>query len=236
MPPDLDLPKIAAIALIFFAWSLYGPILKIIGRGTLNHQLHAVRRSWMNMHMRTARDHRVFDAILMGHIMNSISFFGSATLLVLAGLVGTMVNVAALHAVVTALKFVSPMSEELFAVYLAVLTSALGVSFFSFVYALRKLAYTLAMMGGMGPAPGDDSASQIMEEQTARVLTEAVKSLNNGIRGYYFAVAALFLFVGPYTCMAMTLAMAFVLYYRQAFSPTAKAIATYVDAMKRRDA
>ena len=36
-----------------------------------------------------------------------------------------------------------------------------------------------------------------MIAQTAVVLTESVKSLNNGIRGFYFAVASLFLFVGP---------------------------------------
>jgi len=235
MPPDLDLPKIAAIALIFSAWALYGPILGLIGRGTLNLQLHAVRRSWMHMLISTARDHRTFDALMMGHIMNSISFFGSATLLVLAGLVGSLANVNDLYGVVRELKFVGTMSVELFTLYLTVVTTALGVSFFSFVYALRKLAYTLAMIGGLGEAPGDDPQSQIMVAETATVLTEAVKSLNNGIRGYYFAVSALFLFIGPYACMLMTLVMASILYSRQAFSRTAKAIAIYVDAIKKRD-
>jgi uncharacterized membrane protein len=234
MPPDLDPPKLAAIALIFLAWGLYGPILGLIGRGTLNLQLHDVRRNWMNMLVKTARDHRVLDGILLGHIMNSTSFFGSATLLVLAGLMGTLVNVSSLHGLVSGLKFVTPLSQELSALYLAVIITALTISFFSFVYALRKLAYTLAMIGGLGPAPGDDAKSQIMEAETATVLTEAVKSLNNGIRGYYFAFASLFLFVGPYACMAVTLLMAGILYYRQAFSPTARAIGRYVDAMKGR--
>ena len=43
-----------------------------------------------------------------------------------------------------------------------------------------------------------------MGEQTARVLTEAVRSINNGIRGFYYAMAALFLFAGPYACIAAT--------------------------------
>ncbi len=35
-----------------------------------------------------------------------------------------------------------------------------------------------------------------MGEATARVLTEAVRSINSGIRGFYYSIAALFLFTG----------------------------------------
>ena len=63
------------------------------------------------------------------------------------------------------------------------------------------------------------------------VLTEAVKSLNNGIRGYYFAVASLFLFVGPWQAVFMTLLISCVLLYRQGFSSEALAIERYVEAM-----
>ena len=71
-----------------------------------------------------------------------------------------------------------------------------------------------------------------MGEQSAVVLTEAVRSINTGIRGFYYAVAALFLFAGPYACIAATLAITALLYYRQLFSPTAVAIAKYVDVLK----
>ena len=94
LPNDLDLPRILAIALIFAMWGLYGPILRALGRGTLNAQLHVVRMRWMRMLLQTHRDHRAFDALMMGHISNSMAFFGSATLLVLAGLLGTMANIS----------------------------------------------------------------------------------------------------------------------------------------------
>ena len=60
-------------------WGLYGPILSALGRGTLNAQLHVVRMRWMRMLLQTHRDHRTFDALMMGHISNSMAFFGSAT-------------------------------------------------------------------------------------------------------------------------------------------------------------
>jgi uncharacterized membrane protein len=231
LPDDLDFLRLFAIGFLFAMWALYGPILRTLGRGTLNAQLHVVRQRWMRMLLQTPRDHRTFDAVLLGHISNSMSFFGSATLLVLAGLLGTLANISHLYASVLELKFVPIISLELFAIYFATLTFIMAVCFFSFTYALRKLSYTLAMIGGLSEAPGHDSNSQVMVAQTATVMTEAVKSLNNGIRGYYFAIAALFLFAGPYHCIFMTAVMSGLLLYRQGFSTTALAIERYVDAM-----
>ena len=230
-PNDLDLTRVIAIALLFLMWSLYGPILNILGRGTLNAQLHVVRERWMRMLLKTHREHRTFDAVMMGHISGSMSFFGSATLIVLAGLIGTPASISRVYAAMMEVKFIPIISLELFTVYFTAITVIMAISFFSFTYALRKLAYTIAMIGGLNEAPGDNPQSQIMISQTATVMTEAVKSLNNGIRGYYFVVAAIFLFAGPYYCIFMTLLTSFILLYRQGFSTTALAIERYVDAM-----
>lgn len=233
LPVDLSLPEAAAIVLIFALWALYSRLLAAFGKGSLNSQLHVVRLRWLDMHHGMARQHRVFDAFMLGNIANSISYFGSATLLVLAGLVSTLVNVNQIYAMTRELKFLAPMSPDLFALHAAVLTLILALSFFSFTYALRKMSYTFAMLGGLQDAPAESMQSRVMVEQVATVLTEAVRSINTGIRGFYYAVAALFLFAGPYLCMAATLAITAVLFYRQMFSPTARAIGKYVDALHR---
>jgi uncharacterized membrane protein len=88
------------------------------------------------------------------------------------------------------------------------------------------------MLGGLQATPAETEQSRIMGEQAATVLTEAVRSINNGIRGFYYAIAALFLFAGPYAAIVATLAVTALLFYRQLFSPTAVAIARYVDALK----
>ncbi len=233
LPNDLDLPRIIAIVLLFSMWALYSPILSALGRGTLNAQLHVVRMRWMRMLLQTHRDHRAFDALMMGHISNSMAFFGSATLLVLAGLLGTLANISHLYGAAMEVKFVPIVSLELFTAYFITLTVIMAICFFSFTYALRKLSYTLAMMGGLSEATGDDPNSKTMILETATVMTEAVKSLNNGIRGYYFAVAAIFLFAGPYYYIFMTVVMSGLLLYRQGFSTTALSIERYVDAMNQ---
>jgi uncharacterized membrane protein len=233
LPSDFGLPHAAAVALIFALWGFYTPILRLIGRGSLNSQLHAVRLRWLQMHQGIEREHRVFDAILLGHISNSISYFGSGTLIVLAGLVSALANVNSVYVLTRGLKVVDPgMSSELFTLYFALLTLILAMCFFSFTYALRKMAYTFAMLGGLQATRADSLEARVMGEQSAVVLTEAVRSINSGIRGFYYAVASLFLFAGPYVAIVATLAITGLLYYRQLFSPTAIAIARYVDVLK----
>lgn len=234
VPRDFGLAHATAIVLILALWGFYTPILGLLGRGSLNSQLHAVRMRWLQVHQSTDREHRVFDAILLGHISNSISYFGSGTLLVLAGLVGALANVNSVFNLTRSLAFIDhTMSLQLFTLCVFLLAAILAQCFFSFTYALRKMAYTFAMLGGLQSTKGDSAEARVMGEQSAVVLTEAVRSINTGIRGYYYAVAAMFLFAGPYACIAATLAITALLYYRQLFSPTAAAIARYVDVLKQ---
>ena len=231
LPSDLDGPRLIALLLIFAMWLLYGPILTVLGRGTLNAQLHVVRLRWMRMLLESHRENRVFDGILLGQLSGTMSFFGSATLIVLAGLVGTLASINRVHASLSEMAFFPPISLNLFTTYFVALTLIMAFSFFSFTYALRKLGYTIALIGGLNEARHKNAHSEVMIAQTAIVLTEAVKSLNHGIRGYYFSVAALFLFAGPYPAIIMTLGIAIVLMYRQGFSMEALAIERYVAAM-----
>ncbi|RPH73575.1 MAG: DUF599 family protein, partial [Hyphomicrobiales bacterium] len=234
LPEGFGLPQAVAVALLFGLWGFYTQILKVIGRGSLNSQLHAVRLRWLQMHQGIDREHRVFDAILLGHISSSISYFGSGTLIVLAGLVSALANVNSVFLLTRGLHFIDQnMSRELFTLYFSILTLMLAMCFFAFTYALRKMAYTFAMLGGLQASPAHNEETRIMGEQAAIVLTEAVRSINNGIRGFYYAIAALFLFSGPYVCIAATVVITAILYYRQMLSPTARAIATYVAALKR---
>jgi uncharacterized membrane protein len=235
LPADLDFWRFAALALIFLMWTSYGPILRMLGRGTLNEQLHSVRVKWMRMSLNSKRESRVFDGILLGQISSAMSFFGSATLIVLAGLVGTLASINRVYAALNELPFFPPISLGLFTLYFATLTLIMAASFFAFTYAMRKLAYTLAMIGALNEAPAHDPESQEMIAQTATVLTQAVRSMNTGIRGFYYAVSTLFLFVSPMVSITMTLFMSFILYYRQGLSTEALAIERYVDAMNRHE-
>ena len=233
LPIDFGWPHAIAVTLILGLWGFYSSILGTFGKGSLNTQLHAVRQRWLQVHQGVGREHRVIDAILLGHISSSISYFGSATLIILAGLLSAMVNIGRIYAVTRDLKFLAPMTLDLFTFNFALVTLILVLCLFAFTYALRKMAYTFALLGGLEVTVADTPEARIMGEQTARVLTEAVRSINNGIRGFYYAIAALFLFAGPWISIGATLLITGLLYYRQLFSPSAIAIGRYVEALKR---
>ena len=68
LPYDFDALHFTALGLIFLMWWLYTPVLTLLGRGTLNEQLHVVRLKWLLMLIRSRRENRVFDAIMLGQM------------------------------------------------------------------------------------------------------------------------------------------------------------------------
>ena len=118
---------------------------------------------------------------------------------------------------------------------LAIVGIILAVAFFLFTYSLRKLIYTSAMLGGLPEDPPKGARRDGLVETTAIVLTEAVKSFNSGIRGYYFAVAALVLFIGPVQSIATSLLVIILLLWRQMSTRTARAIERYVELLESDD-
>src|SRR5699024_2489754 len=79
-----------ALFLFFIAWLGYGPILGVIARrsGSLNDDMLVVRDSWMTA--MTHREIRLIDSQLMGHSINSASFFASTNLLLIAAVAGIL--------------------------------------------------------------------------------------------------------------------------------------------------
>lgn len=230
LPEDFTLLQGIAIACLFVPWLCYSLILDMISRGSLNRQLSIVRMRWLKLSVRRAQ--KPFDAILLGHIVNSIAFFGSATMIVMAGLATLFINVKSVYSTTSELLFIEPSSLALFVIHVIVLTMVLTLSFFSFTYALRKMIYVLALVGALPEGELDahaDACRGQMVESAAVVLSEALVTFNFGIRGYYYAVASLGLFVSPWLCIAMAFGVTAILMYRQIATKTSAAVQTYVD-------
>lgn len=230
LPSDFSLAHALAVTLLFLSWFCYPVFLRRYGRGSLNSQLIVVRQYWISAATRRAA--KPFDAVLLGHITNSIAFFGSATLLVLAGVLSTFASVKSIHTTVSELHFVDDTSLELFALEIGLLALVLALCFFSFTYSLRKLIYTIALLGALPDIEDNCPTQDRLINGLNVVLSEAIKTFNFGIRGYYYAIATLCLFVSPMACIAATIIVTFILMFRQLATPTAHAIQDYVDAAR----
>ena len=77
----------AALALFLLCWLFYEPLLGVVSRrsGSLNSDMKVVREVWMRA--MTGREIRLVDSQLLGHTINSASFFASANLLLMLVLI-----------------------------------------------------------------------------------------------------------------------------------------------------
>ncbi len=212
----------AAVALFILCWLGYEPVLRVLSRrfGTLNQDMELVRQVWMSV--MTRREIRLVDSQLMGHSINSASFFASTNLLLIAAVAGILFGgEAALRgfAAVGAEAVPLPLLEAKLALILACLVRGL----LDFIWSIRQLNYTLAVIGSV---PEQDEALDraALGRAAGDLINPALASFSQGVRAYYFALAAAAWLMGPLWLGAGVIAAFALLIWRQEGSPAARAI------------
>ncbi|MGQ3040097.1 MAG: DUF599 domain-containing protein [Brevundimonas sp.] len=212
----------AALALFFLCWLGYDPLLKVLAHrtGTLNDDMAIVRRVWMTA--MTHREMRLVDSQLMGHSINSASFFASTNLLLIAAVAGILFGgQSALEgfASVGAEPVPMPVLEAKLALILICLVRGL----LDFIWALRQMNYTLALIGA-APEAHTEADRVALGEAATNLLNPALSAFSQGVRGYYFALAAAAWLFGSAWLAAGVAAAFCLLVWRQSASPAARAI------------
>jgi uncharacterized membrane protein len=213
-----------ALILFFICWLGYDPLLRLIARrsGSLNSDMLIVRDAWMTA--MTHREIRLMDSQLMGHSINSASFFASTNLLLIAAVAGILFDgEAALQGF--AAVGAEPVTTRILEAKLALVLVCLARGFLDFIWSLRQMNYTLALIGA-APEIHTEADRAAYGHAVAQVLNPALSGFSQGVRGYYFALAAAAWLFGP-LWLALGVISAFaLLVWRQAASPAAQAIRT----------
>jgi uncharacterized membrane protein len=215
---------IAALTLFAIGWLLYQPALKRLSRrgGVINTDMTVVRRRWMiNM---AARENRFLDSQLMGHALSSASFFASANLIVIAAAAGALFRSDTTYQTVAHMAVTEAGPRWLFQAKLALVVLALARGLLDFIWAIRQMNYTLAAIGAAPPTSSPPAALKAYGDAAAAVLNPALSSFNNGVRGYYFALAAAAWMLGPWAMIAAVLLAVALLYARQVGSSAARGV------------
>lgn len=244
LPADFSLLDLTALGWLFLAWAVHGLAVDkgLFGAASLNAHMQGVRRAWMRNML--DRENRMMDSMLLGHLITSVSFFASTTVLVLAGLIGVMAAAEDAHRVVMDLGFTRPGSRALFEMKLLAIALIFVFAFFAFTWSIRQFNYTVALLGAFplrGPAKdgqplGPPSPEmELLVTETAGVLSRAVRAFNSGLRCYYFAFATLGWFVGPEMFMALVAGVMLLLLARQFRSGSYAAVKRYAAALGAKD-
>jgi uncharacterized membrane protein len=221
----LELCGLGLFLILFFG---YPRIADLSGRGkNVNSLMHEVRRTWMQRLME--RPDRIVDAALTGHTVNSMSFFSSATILVVAGLIGVLGQAEEAQKVLSGWVFVAHSSATLFQLKIIGLIAIFVYGFFRFTWALRQYNYCCTLIGAAPLAKNDYPHRIELADQMARIYTSALTSFGGGIRCYYFALAWLAWLIDPWAFILATIGVMLVLLRRQVVSHSARAIQRYVE-------
>lgn len=231
----MQIADLIALSVFGLAWLFYEPLLNAFGKkrgGVLNTDMTVIRSAWMtNM---TGREVRLMDGQLLGHALNSASFFASSNLLLIAAAAGALFGGDTTFRSVSSLEVVKTSSRMVFEMQLALVLLTLARGLLDFIWSIRQLNYCLAAMGAT-PEPLPEAERAGFGAVLARLLNPALGSFNSGVRGYYFALAAAAWLFGPWAFIAATVGAVGLLFWRQRNSPAAVAIHDFRRMLETRD-
>ena len=219
----LSWPDMAALAIFVVLWLGYEPLVRRLskGRGSLHRDMDVVRSGWMRT-MARRPESRLIDANLMGHTINSASFFASANLILIAAAAGALVGGEGIRGLAS-LTLTEPAPQWLFELKLGLVVLTLARGLLDFIWAIRQMNYWLAAVGSV-PDPTPEKDRERWGEVLGALLNPALTSFSAGVRAYYFALAAAAWLLGPVPFAVAAVAATVLLAWRSSKSPAAGAM------------
>lgn len=216
---------IAASLFFLLSWAGYAMFAEWRARSvpTLHSTMDGYRREWMVRMIE--RDNRMVDVNIMRNLTRSSQFFASTTMLVLGALIALLGYVQQAMDVVSGLPFTVKASQRLLEIKIVLLVLIFVYAFFKFSWAIRQLGFCSTLIGAAPRQPKDNPEQYAADiNRLALVTSYAGTNFNQGLRSYYFALAAMTWFLHPYLMMIATAWVVYVLYHREFESRTLYAL------------
>jgi uncharacterized membrane protein len=211
---------VAALVLLVTAWAAYQWYADYgrPSRPQLGREMDRFVRGWIERMVE--RDNRMVDVNVLRNLMRSSQFFASTTMLILGALVALMGYAERAASVVAELPFGQQVSIRLWELKILVLLLIFVYAFFKFSWSLRQFGFSSILVGAARKPPRDASEHAADIDRIAVILSFANRNFNQGLRAYYFGVAALSWFLHPALMIAVTLGVLYVLHQREFRSRT----------------
>ena len=217
---------IAGVVFFVFSWVGYALFAQWHARTapSLHNTMDRYRREWMLRMIE--RENRMVDVNIMRNLTRSSQFFASTTMLILGALIALLGYVQQAMDVVSGLPFTVKASQRLLEIKVVLLVVIFVYAFFKFTWAIRQLGFCATLVGA-APKPPKDNPEQYASDidRIAAVTSYAGTTFNDGLRSFYFALAAMAWFLHPYLMLLATVWVVWILYRREFESRTLKALA-----------
>lgn len=219
----LTWPDVLALLFLIAVWISYQwhADYSATTRRRLGREMERYVREWIARMVE--RDNRMVDVNVLRNLIRSSQFFASTTMLILGALVALMGYAEQAATVVEQLPFGQLVSRRLWEIKILVTLLIFVYAFFKFSWSIRQFGFTSILVGATGkPRDASECATEI--DRIAVILGFANRNFNQGLRAYYFGVAALSWFLHPALMIAITLGVLYVLHQREFRSQTLKVL------------
>jgi uncharacterized membrane protein len=224
---EFNVTVVDLFALVFLlgVWAAYVPFAARHGQRvpSLYSRMDVFRREWMVRMIE--RDNRMVDVNVMRNLTRSSQFFASTTMLILGALIALTGYVQQALDVVSGLPFTVKGTARLLELKILLLVVIFVYAFFKFTWAIRQLGFCSTLIGAAPRQPKENPEQYApIINRIARITSYAGVNFNNGLRAYYFWMAALSWFLHPWLMVIATVWVAYILYHREFASKTLNAL------------
>ncbi len=174
------------------------------------------------------REVRIMDTGILSGLQNGTAFFASASLLAMGGCFALLDGTDRILRIMTDLELgvVSRTEWELKVVGLTIICA---YALFKFGWSYRLFNYCSILVGAVPERDdpnADGEARRSAASRAARLNVLAGHHFNLGLRAFFFSVAYIGWFGGPYVLIASTTLVTLTLIRRQFFSRSLKAVSS----------
>lgn len=196
-----------------------------LAKRSLSRAMDEHRKLWMDALAR--RTVRIVDSQIIGGLQNGIAFFASTALLGIGAAFTLLTALDPVMAAVGDIPFLATQSRVQWEVMALGLLVIYAYAFFKFGWAYRLVNYAAMLVGATEDCAetGRDSPEiRQAAHRAGRMMVLAGRQFNRGLRTLFLSIGYLAWIAGPNAQIAVTLAVAGILAYRQFASPALAAL------------
>jgi uncharacterized membrane protein len=176
--------------------------------------MNGYRLDWM-MEM-AERDQRMVDSGIMASLQNGAAFFASTSLLAIGGTVSLLRASEDVQRVFSDLPIGLVASRALWEMKVVGLLLIFGYAFFKFAWSYRLFNFTAILIGATpSRSASDPLRRKAFATRAAQMNVVAGKHFTRGQRAFFYALAYLGWFLGPYVFLVTTVCVLLVMWRRQ---------------------
>ena len=157
-------------------------------RPRLGMEMNRFVRDWIARMVE--RDNRMVDVNILRNLMRSSQFFASTTMLILGALVALMGYAETAAKVVGEFPFAQHVSQRLWEMKILLLLVIFVYAFFKFSWSIRQFGFCSVLVGATVRPTPDVEKHALHIDRIATITGFANRNFNQGLRAYYFGVAA----------------------------------------------